>query len=338
MNASRSRRQSLKGGLALTLAGAGLTGLARPRPTRAAGAAGWPSATTRFIVPFPPGGPMDLLARVLADALVADGATVVVENLAGGAGNIGIQQAMRAPADGSGLLFIPQGNLTINATLFPKLPFNWERDFKPVTLLASTANVLVVSPTLPVKSVQDLIAYGRANPGKLTYASPGIGSSLHLIGELFRRQAAIDMVHVPYKGTTPAMQDVAGGQVDLMFGALPTLQPYVENGRLRALAVTTADRAEAMKTLPTLAESGVAGIDVPSWYGVMAPAAVPDDRVGQIQQVLARVMARASVRARLEPLGLVTVSNEPAVFGEQIRRETAQWAEVIRTGGIKAED
>lgn len=357
--AGRSRRQHLgrlvagsalatlpwltgQAGEARAAGAAGATGAARAAETvGAAGGAGapaWPSALTRFIVPFPPGGPMDLLARVIADALVSQGRSVVVDNLAGGAGNIGIQQAMRAPGDGSVLLFVPQGNITINATLFPKLPFDWSRDFKPVTLLASTPNLLVVGPSVPATSVQALIDYGKAHPGKLTYASPGIGSSLHLIGELFRRQAGIDVVHVPYKGTTPAMQDVAGGQVDLMFGALPTLQPYVSGGKLRALAVTTASRAEAMPALPTLAEAGVAGIDVPSWYGVMVPSATPDRLVEQIQQTIATVMALPAVRQRLEPQGLATVTNAPAEFASQIRKETAQWAEVIRVGGIKAED
>lgn len=324
--------------------GVALSGVAQVGASRAAAspgataAAAWPTSQTRFIVPFPPGGPMDLLARTVAEALVADGHNVVVENLAGGAGNIGIQQAMRAPGDGSALLFVPQGNITINATLFPRLPFNWGRDFRPVTLLASTPNVLVVRPSLAASSVAELIDYAKQNPGKLTYASPGIGSSLHLIGELFRRQAGIDVVHVPYKGTTPAMQDVAGGQVDLMFGALPTLAPYVSSGKLKALAVTTSYRAEAMPALPTLAEAGVTGIDVPSWYGVMAPAALSEALARRIQQEMARVMALPAVHQRLAPQGLTMVTNTPEAFGEQIRRETAQWAEVIRAGDIKAED
>ena len=281
---------------------------------------------------------MDLLARTVADALVADGKSVVVDNLAGGAGNIGIQQAARGAGDGSALLFVPQGNITINPTLFSNLPFKWERDFRPVTLLASTPNVLVVGPSVAVKTVQELIAFGKANPGKLSYASPGIGSSLHLIGELFRRKAGIDLVHVPYKGTTPAMQDVAGGQVDLMFGALPTLRPYIDGGKLRALAVTTSDRAKTLDDVPTLAEAGVPGIDVPSWYGVMAPAAVSEALVDRIQQTVAGILERPAVQERLGAQGLGIEASEARDFGEQIRKETAQWAEVIREGGIRAEE
>lgn len=303
----------------------------------AAEATGWPPSLTRFIVPFPPGGPMDLLARTVADALVADGHKVVVENNAGGAGNIGIQLAMRGPADGSVLLFIPQGNITINPTLYPKLPFSWERDFRPVTTLAWTPNVLAVGPSVKAGNVGELIDFARKNPGKLSYASPGIGSSLHLIGELFRRKADIDIVHVPYKGTTPAMQDVAGGQVDLIFGALPTLRPFIDQGKLRALAVTTAERAQTLDQLPTLAESGLAGVDVPSWYGVMAPAAVPAELATRIQATMASILDKPAVRERLTSQGLVTVASTPASLKQRIDAETAQWATVIREANITAE-
>jgi tripartite-type tricarboxylate transporter receptor subunit TctC len=298
----------------------------------------WPDKATKFIVPFPAGGVLDALTRTVADPLqAASGKTIVVENNAGGAGNIGIQQVMRAPGDGATMLFIPQGNITINATLMPDLPFKWERDFKPVTLLAYAPNVLVVNPTLPVNSVAELVAYAKANPGKLNYASPGIGSSLHLIGELFAREAKVELVHVPYKGTTPAMQDLMGGQVQMMFGALPTLMPMIKAGKLRALAVTTAKRAEAAPALPTLAEAGVKNIDVPSWYGVMAPAATPDAIVASAQSALAAAVARPAVRTRLEEQGLIPVANKPAEFAAQIKRETQSWAQVIRVANIKME-
>ena len=298
----------------------------------------WPDKAVKFVVPFPPGGPLDFLARAVAEPLQASsGHAVVVENNAGGAGNIGIQQVARAPGDGSTWLFVPQGNITINATLMPDLPFNWGRDFTPVTLLAYAPNVLVVHPSVPAHSVAELVAHAKANPGKLNYGSPGNGSSLHLIGELFKREAKVDLVHVPYKGTTQAMQDLIGGQVQVMFGSLPTLMPMVKAGKLRALAVTTARRAATAPELPTLAEAGIKGIDVPSWYGVMAPAATPAALVARAQAAIAAALAQPATRQRLQEQELVPVANTPADFAAQIKRETANWAIVIREAGIKAD-
>ena len=298
----------------------------------------WPDKPSRFVVPFPAGGVLDVLTRSVAEPLQTEsGHAVVVDNLPGAAGNIGIQQVARAAGDGATLLFVPQGNITINATLLPNAPFNWARDFKPVTLLAYAPNVMVVHPSVPAKTVAELLAYARANPGKLAYASPGIGSSLHLIGELVKREAKIDMLHVPYKGTTPAMQDLIGGQVQVMFGAVTTLQAAIKAGQVRALAVTTARRADTLPDVPTLAEAGVAGIDVPSWYGVMVPASTPPALVARVQTAIATVLARPAVRERLAALGLVTVANKPDDFAAQIKRETATWATVIREAGVKAE-
>ena len=321
-----SRRLLLAAALALSL-----VGTAQAQGT-------WPDKPLRFVVPFPAGGPLDTLARAVAEPLTAaSGKAVVVENTPGGAGNIAIQQAARAAGDGSTWLWVPQGNITINATLMPDLPFNWERDFAAVTLVAYAPNVLVVNPSLPVKTVGELVAYAKANPGKLAYASPGNGSSLHLIAELFKRETGTDLLHVPYKGTTQAMQDLIGGQVQLMFGSLPTLMPQVKAGKLRALAVTTAERAAAAPELPTLAEAGVKGIDVPSWYGVMAPAATPAAEVARAQAAIAAVLAQPAVRQRLAEQGLVAVGSKPADFAAQIKRETASWAAVIRSSGIKAD-
>ena len=298
----------------------------------------WPDRTTKFVVPFPAGGVLDVLTRSFAEPLqAASGKTIVVENLPGAAGNIGIQQVARAPGDGSMLLFVPQGNITINATLLPNSPFNWERDFKPVTLLAYAPNLLVVHPSLPVKTVGELIAYAKANPGKLAYASPGNGSSLHLIGELLAAETGIDVLHVPYKGTTQALQDLVGGQVQMMFGAVPTLLPAIKAGQVRAIAVTTAKRAEILPEVPTLAEGGVKGIDVPSWYGVMVPAATPQPLVERMQAALAAAAAKPALRERLAAQSLVPVLNTPAAFGAQIQRETAVWANIIRTRKIKAD-
>jgi tripartite-type tricarboxylate transporter receptor subunit TctC len=298
----------------------------------------WPDKTVKFIVPFPAGGVLDALTRTVAEPLqTGSKATIVVENIPGGAGNIGIQQAARAPGDGSTVLFVPQGNITINATLLPNAPFKWDRDFKPVTLLAHTPNVLVVHPAVPARTVAELLAHAKAHPGELNYGSPGNGSSLHLIGELFKREARVEMQHVPYKGTTPALQDLTGGQIQVMFGALPTLLPAIKAGQVRALAVTTAKRADTAPDIPTLAEAGVKGIDVPSWYGVMLPARTPDALVARVQGALAAALGQRAVRDKLLAQGLVPVGSAPQDFAAQIRNETAAWAGVIRAAGIKAD-
>jgi tripartite-type tricarboxylate transporter receptor subunit TctC len=303
-----------------------------------AGAQQWPARPVTIVAPFPPGGPIDVLARLVGEKFrERTGQAVVVENRPGGAGNIGIAAVARAAPDGYTWLFVPQGNITINATLMKNLPFDWDRDFIPVTLVAQAPNVLAVNPAVPARTVAELIAYAKANPGKVTYASPGVGSSLHLAGELFRRDAGIDIVHVPYKGTTQAMQDLMGGQVTMMFGSLPTLMPQVRAGKLRALAVTTAQRSSAAPELPTLIESGLPGFDVPSWYGALVPAGTPAPVVARIQQEIEAIVTAPQTRAALEAQGMFPVANRPDAFAAQIRRETAVWAKVIQESGIKPE-
>jgi tripartite-type tricarboxylate transporter receptor subunit TctC len=217
----------------------------------------WPAQPVKIVAPFPPGGPIDSLARVVAGKFrERTGHPAVVENRPGAAGNIGISAVAKSAPDGYTWLFVPQGNITINPTLMKSLPFDWTRDFAPVTLIAQTANVVVVNPSLPAATIQELVAYARANPGKVTYGSPGMGSSLHLVGELLKREAGIDIVHVAYKGTTPAMQDLLGGQISMMFGSLPTLMPQVQSGKLRALAVTTARRSPAAPSCPRSPKPG----------------------------------------------------------------------------------
>ena len=298
----------------------------------------FPTKPVRIVAPFPPGGPIDLLARTVAERYQQhSGQSVVVDNRPGGAGNIGIQAVAQASPDGHTWLFVPQGNITINATLMKDLPFSWERDFAPVTLIAYAPNVLVVHPSTPASSVAELIAYARKNPGKLTYGSPGIGSSLHLIGELMKREAGIELTHVPYKGTTQAMQDLLGGQIGMMFGSAPTLMPQVRAGKLRALAVTTGSRSPAAPELPTLVESGLKSLDVPSWYGALVPAKTPRTVVERIHADIAAIVSREEVKRSLEPQGMYPVANRPDEFAAQIRRETAVWARVIREANIKAE-
>lgn len=324
---------------ALRLAACGLLLLplavaAQTSPTAAA----YPTRPIRLVAPFPPGGPVDLLARLVGEKLQARwGQPVLVENKPGAGGNIGIKAVADAAADGYTLLVVPAGNITINATLMTDLPFNWERDFVAVTKIATAPNILAVHPAVKAATLQELIALARTQPGKLSYGSPGIGSGLHLAGELFRREAGIDILHVPYKGTTQAMNDLMGGQLAMMFGAMPTLLPQVRAGKLRALAVTSAQRAPVAPDLPTLAEAGLKGFDVSSWYGVMAPAATPRELIARLQAEIALIVALPEVKAGLEAQGLYPVASRPDVFAADIRAETARWARVIREAAIKPE-
>ena len=307
-------------------------------PTAPALAQAWPSRPVRFIAPFPPGGPVDLLARLIGQKISEkSGQSVVVENRPGAAGNLGIDMVAKAAPDGSVFLHVPAGNITINATLMRDMPFNWERDFTPVTMIATAPNLLAVNPAVPARDLKELVAYAKANPGKLTYGSPGVGSGLHLAGELFRREAGIDIAHVPYKGTTQAMNDLIGGQLTMMFGALPTLMPQVKAGKLRALAVTSAKRSRFAPDLPAIAEAGMTGVDVSSWYAIMAPAKTPPDIVAALADEVRRIVELPDVRQTLDAQGLTAVAMRPADFADHIRKETATWARVIREANIRPE-
>jgi len=303
-----------------------------------AGAQAWPSKPVKFVAPFPPGGPVDLLARLIGQKISEkSGQPVLVENKPGAAGNLGIDQVAKSAPDGTTFLHVPAGNITINATLMRDMPFNWERDFTPVTMIATAPNLLVVHPSVPATTVKELISHARANPGKLTYGSPGIGSGLHLSGELFRRDAAIDIAHVPYKGTVQAMNDLIGGQITMMFGAMPTLLPQVKAGKLRAIAVTSGQRSSSAPEIPTIAEAGLAGFDVSSWYAIMAPAKTPPAMVSALADEVRRIVALPDVRQTLTAQGLAPVAMAPAEFAAHIKRETATWATIIRDANIKAE-
>ena len=297
-------------------------------------------SSDRFTIvsPFPPGGPVDTLARVLSDGLAKRyGQAAVVENLVGAAGNIGIDKVKRAKGDGHTLLVVPAGNLTINPTLMPNFPFDIEKDFVPVTMLAKAPNVLVASPSSGIKSAKELVAQARAKPGTLSYASPGVGSGLHLAGELFKQQAGIDLLHVPYKGTAPALNDVLGGSVPLMFSNLPATMPFIKNGKLVALGVTEATRSAAAPDIPTLAEQGIQGVTVTSWYGLLAPRGTPPAVVEQLAKDAAEMLAQPDVRERLKAQGMTDAAMKPAAFAAHIRDETAVWARIIKARNIVAE-
>lgn len=297
-------------------------------------------STERFtlVSPFPAGGPVDLLARVLADGLARRyGQPAVVDNAVGAAGNIGIDKVKRAKGDGHTLLVVPAGNLTINPTLMTNFPFVIEKDFVPITMLAKAPNVIVASPAAGMKSVKDLVAQAKAKPGALSYASPGIGSGLHLAGELFKQQAGIDMLHVAYKGTAPALNDVLGGVVPLMFTNLPAALPFIQNGKLIALGVTEAQRTPVAPNIPTLAEQGIKGVNVTSWYGLLAPAGTPAPVAAQLAKDAAEILSQPDVQQKLTAQGMVQSTMAPAAFAKAMKDETAVWAGVIKARGIKAE-
>ena len=292
----------------------------------------------RIVAPFPPGGPIDSLSRLLAAGLNERyKQSAVVENLAGAAGNIGIEKVKRAKPDGHTLLVVPAGNLTINPTLMPNFPFNIERDFVPVTMLAKAPNVLVANPALKIKTVKELIALAKAKPGTLAYASPGVGSGLHLAGELFKQQADVDLLHVPYKGTGPALNDVLGGQVPLMFSNLPGVLAQIKAGKLVALGITETTRSATAPDIATLAEQGVGGVVVTSWYGLLAPGGTPAVVVAQLAKDAADILGVPAVREQLKAQGLTEVLMKPAEFAAHIRTETAQWARIITARNIVAE-
>jgi tripartite-type tricarboxylate transporter receptor subunit TctC len=291
-----------------------------------------------LVAPFPPGGPVDVLSRILAEGLQKKtGQTVLVENLPGAAGNLGIDKVKRAKPDGKTWLVVPAGNLTINPTLMPNFPFNIERDFVPVTMLAKAPNVLVASTAAKLGSLRDLIAQAKARPGTLSYASPGIGSGLHLAGELFKLQTETDLLHVPYKGTGPALNDVLGGTVPLMFSNLPATLGHIKSGKLLALGLTDSVRSAVAPDIPTLAEQGVSGVVVTSWYGILAPAGTPAAVAEQMAKDAADILAQPAVREQLRAQGLSDATQKPAEFAAHIKAETQTWARIIKARGIAAE-
>jgi len=295
-----------------------------------------------IISPFPPGGPVDTLARIMAEGLTKRyGQAAVVDNAPGAAGNIGMDKVKRAKPDGHTLLVIPAGNLTINPTLMPKFPFSIEKDFVPVTMLAKAPNVLVASLKSGITNTAQLVQQAKAKPDSLSYASPGVGSGLHLAGELFKQSAGIDVLHVAYKGTAPALNDVLAGVVPLMFSNLPAVLPHMASegraGKLTVLALPQAERSAAAPDIPTLAEQGIGGVDVTSWYGLLAPAGTPPDVVEQLARDAADFLADAAMQERLKVQGMTQNTMTPKAFEQYIKDETATWAAVLRQHDIQAE-
>lgn len=294
----------------------------------------------RFTVvsPFPPGGPVDVLSRLLAEGLQKlYTQSAMVENLPGAQGNLGMDKVKKAKPDGHTLLVIPAGNLTINPSLMKNFPFQIDRDFVPITMIAKAPNVLVAGQLSQIKTVKELIELAKAKPNTLAYASPGIGSGLHLAGELFKQQAGVDILHVPYKGTAPALNDVLGGNVPLMFSNLPAVLPHIRSGKLVALGITDAVHSGVAPDLPTLQEQGVKGVVVTSWYGLLAPAGTPTETVNQLAKDTQSIFTQPKVLELLKSQGLTEVLQKPEEFASYIAQETQTWAKIVRAKHIEAE-
>jgi len=303
-----------------------------------AGAQAYPAKPIRIVVPFPPGGATDILARAVAQKLTdAWGQAVVVDNRPGAGGNIGSEIVAKAAPDGYTLEMGTVGTHAINASLYAKMPYDHVKDFAPVILVAGVPNVLVVNPSLPVSSVQELIAYAKANPGKLNFASSGNGTSIHLAGELFKVMAGVQMTHIPYKGSAPALQDLIGGQVQLMFDNLPPSLPHIKAGKLRALAVTSATRSSALPDTPTIAESGLPGFEASSWFGVLAPAGTPPAIIARLNAEIAAWLASAEAKEKMLALGANIGGGSPEDFARHIAAETAKWQKVVKASGAKVD-
>jgi tripartite-type tricarboxylate transporter receptor subunit TctC len=296
----------------------------------------WPSKPIRIICPFPPGGGVDITARAIGLELSKSlGQPVTVENKPGAGGNIGAAETARSNPDGY-TLFITLNSLhSINPLLYAKLPFDAMKDFAFITPLVSFSNVLIVNPAASAKTVQELIAQAKAQPGKLTFASSGNGTNVHLVGELFKSMAGVDIVHVPYKGSAPALTDMLSGNVTMMFETIPFAISQIKAGKLRGLAVTSAKRQPLMPETPTLAESGLPGFDTVAWYGLIAPAATPRDVVMKLNAEAIKGANSKDFRERMEPLGFEVVTGSPERMVEMLRADAARWAPVIKATGVK---
>ena len=323
-----TRRHSLAALAALALAPFSSPTLGQAFPTR----------PVRFVVPYPPGGPLDTVARLLAQRVSTQwGQPVVVENIAGAGGNIGAAAVAKAAPDGHTLLMGAVATHAINPSLYGSMPYDAAKDFIAVTQVASTPNVLVVNPQVPAKSVAELITHARTKPGGLNFGSGSTGSAGHLAGELFNSLAGVRMVHVPYKGAPAAMQDLIGGRIDLMFDNLASSLAQVKAGRIRALAVTTAKRTPLAPDLPTLAESGLPGFDISTWFGLFVPAGTPKAAVDRIHADFTRALAEPEVREKLVAMGADPVGSTPEAFTAFVAAEAAKYAKLVKASGAKAD-
>ena len=294
----------------------------------------YPTKPVTIVVPFAAGGTTDILARLMGQYLSTElGQPVVVDNRAGAGGNIGGQYASKAPADGYTLFMGTVGTHAINTALYKKMPFDHIKDFAPLSRVAMVPNLLVANPAQPFKTVPEMIAYAKANPGKINFGSPGNGSSPHLSGELFKSMAHVDLTHIPYKGSAPAVTDLLGNQIAIMFDNLPSVIPHVRSGKLHAIAITTAKRSSELPNIPTIAEAGVPGYEAMSWFGLFAPAATPAPVLAKISAALTKVLANPEVKKKIADQGGEPANDTPAQFATFIQAETSKWAKVVKDSG-----
>lgn len=301
----------------------------------------WPTKPVRIVVPFAAGGTTDILARAIAPELTkALGQSFFVENRAGAGGNVGAEVVAKSASDGYTLLMGTVGTHGINRALYPKLPYDPFKDFAPITLVAAVPNVMVMNTekakALNINSVNDFVAYARANPGKLNMASSGNGTSIHLAGELFKSQTKTFMVHFPYRGSGPALLDMVGGNMDVMFDNLPSSLPHIKSGKLKALAVTSSQRSTALPDVPTIEEAAkLKGFEASSWFGLLAPAGTSPTIIQRIQQEVAKSLERPEIKEKLIAQGAIPSGNTPAQFANLIASEHKKWADVVKTSGAK---
>ena len=329
MQHSHTTRRFALGSIASAVVlGAGLLG------GTSALAQAYPTKPVTIIVPFAAGGTTDILARIIGQALTAElGQSVVVDNRAGAGGNIGGQAAAKATPDGHTLFMGTVGTHAINASLYKKMPFDPVKDFAPLTRVANVPNLLVANPAQPYKSVKDLIAYAKANPGKVNFGSSGNGSSIHLSGELFKSLAKVDMQHVPYKGSAPAVTDLLGNQIGIMFDNMPSAIPHVRSGKLVPLAVTTAKRSPELPNVPTIAEAGVPGYEATSWFGMFAPEGTPAPVLAKLNAAIVKVLAQPDVKKKINEQGAEVYSETPEQFAAFIQAESVKWGKVVKESG-----
>jgi tripartite-type tricarboxylate transporter receptor subunit TctC len=307
---------------------------ALPAISRFAWAQAYPTRPVRIIVPFPPGGPYDIVARLIGPPLSERlGQPFIIENRPGAGGNIGTEAVVRAPADGYTLLLVGVGS-AINVTLYDKLSFKFIQDITPVAAISRVPNIMEVNPSFPAKTVPEFIAYAKANPGKINMASGGNGTAAHVTGELFKIITGVNLIHVPYRGSGPALTDLIGGQVQVTFDPLPSSIEHIRAGKLRALAVTTAARSEALPEIPTVGEF-VPGFEASAWYGVGVPKNTPAEIVDKLNREINAALANPKLKERFADLGSTVMAGSPAEFGNHIADETEKWSKVIRAANIK---
>ena len=302
------------------------------------GAAGYPARPIRLVVPFTPGGSTDILARAIGQKLTeAWGQPVVIDNAPGAGGSIGADKVAKAAADGYTLLMGHIGTLAVNPSLYPNLPYDAVKSFAPVAWVASVPNVLVVHPSVPARNVKELVALAKAKPGQLNYGSGGNGSAANLATEYFKLQTGASLLHIPYRGTAPAVTDLMGGQIQVLFTGAPAVLGQIKNGQLRALAVSSPKRLGALPDLPTVAEAGYKDFEADQWYGVVAPAGTPKDIVNKLNAQINLALGSGELKTRLNNEGAIATPTTPEAFGQHIVREIARWKPVIQSGRVKAD-